>query len=237
MNQPAITAPQQQPLCPEHPDRVATQTCGRCGRFLCPECRLDSGNCAACQKQLAAGVPGSAGRATAAVSFLGLVGISELARSGLAMWSMQSGASDALGAMTALYAVALLVGFFGAAVAFLMWLHRVVRQLNAHGIDIGMSPGWAVGWWFVPFANLVRPYHCVRQIITALGGERVVQGTIVSTWWGLWIAGNILDRVAARQDAALAMEVIAGLVSAGGAFLCVQIVRAVQAELNRQRAV
>jgi hypothetical protein len=35
-------------------------------------------------------------------------------------------------------------------IMYLMWLHRVVRQLNALGLNVGATPGWAVGFWFVP---------------------------------------------------------------------------------------
>jgi hypothetical protein len=52
---------------------------------------------------------------------------------------------------------------------FLMWLHRVVRQMNAWGREVGATPAWAVGCWSVPFVNLVKPFHVMRSIVEELG--------------------------------------------------------------------
>src|SRR5918997_1098797 len=52
-------------------------------------------------------------------------------------------------------------------VAFLLWLHRASKNLAALGNPksrIEYTPGWAVGWFFIPFANLVMPYRAVREV-------------------------------------------------------------------------
>src|SRR5918997_5039842 len=52
-------------------------------------------------------------------------------------------------------------------VAFLLWLHRASKNLRALGNPsqrIEFTPGWAVGWFFIPFANLVMPYKAVREV-------------------------------------------------------------------------
>ena len=54
-------------------------------------------------------------------------------------------------------AVVLLVMAIGACL-FLAWVHKVSinsRGFGARGIT---SPGWAVGWFFVPLASFVKPY-------------------------------------------------------------------------------
>ena len=49
-------------------------------------------------------------------------------------------------------------------VTFLVWLHRASRNLHLlSGRQMRFTPGWAVGWWFIPFANLVMPYKVVRE--------------------------------------------------------------------------
>lgn len=46
----------------------------------------------------------------------------------------------------------------GTAVAFLMWFHRTHKNLpGLGGRELKYTPGWAVGGFFVPFLNLVRP--------------------------------------------------------------------------------
>jgi hypothetical protein len=53
----------------------------------------------------------------------------------------------------------------GAIIAFSMWTHRVYRNLSALGArDLRCTPGWAVGWLFIPLANLVVPYFVFAEI-------------------------------------------------------------------------
>ncbi len=50
-------------------------------------------------------------------------------------------------------------------VFFLVWLHRANKNLLALKPDhLEYTAGWAVGWWFVPFANLVKPFQVVREV-------------------------------------------------------------------------
>lgn len=44
-------------------------------------------------------------------------------------------------------------------VFFLIWLNRSYKNLTPLGAqDLAYSSGWAVGYWFIPFVNLVRPF-------------------------------------------------------------------------------
>ena len=53
----------------------------------------------------------------------------------------------------------------GAAIPFLMWVHRVARNARALGArDLRFSPGWAVGWYLVPIMQLFRPYQAMKEI-------------------------------------------------------------------------
>ena len=81
------------------------------------------------------------------------------------------------------------------------WIYRASVNAHALGAEMTFTPGWAVGWYFVPFANLVKPFQAMREIWQAShessGGyeERV---PILGVWWGLWITTNILSNVAWR---------------------------------------
>ena len=84
------------------------------------------------------------------------------------------------------------LGFLVTAVSFLMWMHRVYRNLRALGNRIlGFSPGSAVGWWFVPFANLVQPYLAMKEIWRgsdpqSFGGthnQQKASSAVVGWWW------------------------------------------------------
>jgi uncharacterized protein DUF4328 len=88
------------------------------------------------------------------------------------------------------------------AVAFCFWIHRASANLEGLGyVDQDYSPGWAVGWFFVPFLNLVRPYQVMREIWNA-SRPILDDGTVLATteimrmnetpvpvvgWWGVYL--------------------------------------------------
>lgn len=81
-----------------------------------------------------------------------------------------------------------------------------VRAFGATGLKI--RPGWAVGWYFIPIANLWKPYQAMKEIWQASSEpldwqNRPVPG-LMPAWWTLWIVSNIADRVTFRlaSDAA-----------------------------------
>ena len=50
-------------------------------------------------------------------------------------------------------------------VCFLVWIYRVSKNLRAFGTQgLRFTPGWAVGYFFVPILNLYRPYQVFREI-------------------------------------------------------------------------
>ena len=66
--------------------------------------------------------------------------------------------------------------FFGLIITFLMWLHRASSNLASLGyINQRFSPGWAVGWWFIPFMNILRPFEPISLFhnVSATLGELV----------------------------------------------------------------
>ena len=67
-------------------------------------------------------------------------------------------------AMIGLLALAV---FVGSAVVWLIWFKRLYVNLPALGTKHRKhTAGWAVGAWFVPFLNLVRPYEIAQEIWT-----------------------------------------------------------------------
>jgi len=51
------------------------------------------------------------------------------------------------------------------AIAWVTWYKRMYANLPALGAKhIRFTPGWAVGGWFVPFLNLVRPYEIAQEL-------------------------------------------------------------------------
>lgn len=93
---------------------------------------------------------------------------------------------------------------------FLIWLNRTNKNLTPLKADyIQFSSGWAVGWWFIPFANLVKPFQVVREVwnesdpdfdpnldfhLSSAGSP-----TILSFWWAFWIISNIASNISNRM--------------------------------------
>jgi hypothetical protein len=116
-----------------------------------------------------------------------LVSIAEVTRS-----------DDRVGAVAIAQILLLLV----TGIVWVVWQHRSQSNLHAVGLrELTYSPGWAAGWWFVPFVNFVKPFQTVRELWKASGGGeqwwRMRTTPIIVWWWAAWIAAAILDRAAA----------------------------------------
>ena len=85
-----------------------------------------------------------------------------------------------------------------------MWIYRAAANVvaaNVAGFDF--TPGWAVGWYFVPFANLVQPFLAMRQIWNAShsGGSDLDRGDpILTLWWTLWLISNITANISVQMS-------------------------------------
>ena len=81
----------------------------------------------------------------------------------------------------------------GALIAFVAWLYQVTKNLSALGVaDAGVTPGWAVGCWFVPFVNIIAPCIVVLRVWRASDPESApgsAQGwPLLYAWWGAFLA-------------------------------------------------
>ncbi|MCA9586206.1 MAG: DUF4328 domain-containing protein [Myxococcales bacterium] len=119
-------------------------------------------------------------------------------------------ADDDLGGALLLLAASLaqLFTLLLAAATVLAWVHRVASNVRALGQEgLQMTPGWAVGVWFIPFANLVRPYIALKEIFAAsdpqtIGGGAAWRGgrvpKVLGLWWGAWLLSGFLNNITAQ---------------------------------------
>lgn len=140
-----------------------------------------------------------------------------------------------------------------AGVGWLVWQHRAHSNLTALGADeLRFTPGWAVGWWFVPLANLVRPAQVMSELIRASDPaygtvDRTDQQTprIVWVWWLTWVVGGLMSygitrasfddlaSLLSRDRVLIASEVLHAI----AALLAIALVRLVQSRQSRRAAV
>ncbi|HEX5964551.1 MAG TPA: DUF4328 domain-containing protein [Pyrinomonadaceae bacterium] len=95
-------------------------------------------------------------------------------------------------------------------VFFAIWLYRAYDNLRAFDpwSRLNYSPGFAVGSFFIPFANLFVPYRAVKELWQKSRGpnEAILSDPPASfpLWWLFWLsasfAGNISFRVSFREN-------------------------------------
>jgi Domain of unknown function (DUF4328) len=104
--------------------------------------------------------------------------------------------------------------FVSCVVLFCVWIHRAnrnARALGARGMEF--TPGWAAGWFFVPIANLFKPYEAMREIYQASDPGRDEDDDVavlswhwskqpapaqMKLWWGTLILMNLLENASLR---------------------------------------
>jgi hypothetical protein len=138
------------------------------------------------------------------------------------------------------------------AIAFLMWLHRIVANNWSLAVEgTRWSPRAAVGWWFVPIASFVVParivieaWRCaepVHEISTF--ASRALQRTprLVVIWWVSWIIAELLTRstyfVGRSGDTltALRQSAIVAVVATAGEMIAAVLAIAVVTQLTRRQ--
>lgn len=89
------------------------------------------------------------------------------------------------------------------AITFLIWVHRANKNCNGFANNrLEFSPGWAVGYYFVPVVNLYLPYKAMKEIWRVSTDPvhwRSQSGSLLLVlWWMLWIVSNITGYVVAQ---------------------------------------
>jgi len=94
-------------------------------------------------------------------------------------------------------------------ILFLMWIHRAHRNLQSLGnTNLKYSPGWAVGWFFVPILSWWKPYQVTTEIGKAsdpttdindsTAWKKSSASSLVSSWWLLFIVSAVIGNIVLR---------------------------------------
>ncbi|MEJ8560442.1 DUF4328 domain-containing protein [Yoonia sp. GPGPB17] len=99
--------------------------------------------------------------------------------------------------------IATSIGFLVILVAALCvngrFLYLASRNAAAINDDPKMiTPGWAVGWYFVPIANLWMPFKAMKQTWSRLIPSEAPPAWL-GLWWFSWIGMSIFDRLLGRM--------------------------------------
>ncbi len=110
----------------------------------------------------------------------------------------------------AIYSREQIIGFIQAglylltAIFFGRWIVRANKNVRALGADgLRITPGWAVGYFFIPMANLWRPYQAMKDLWLASHSpsswNTALIGIIVPIWWALWLLSIFIGQIAFRM--------------------------------------
>ncbi|WP_192347076.1 DUF4328 domain-containing protein [Algoriphagus sp. Y33] len=94
-----------------------------------------------------------------------------------------------------------------AAISFLFWFRRAYFNLHQKLKTLEFNEGWAVGSWFVPFLNLVRPYKIMKELYSESAFWLKMKGIDVErdhdryllAWWILWIISTVVGRIVSKM--------------------------------------
>jgi len=88
-------------------------------------------------------------------------------------------------------------------ILILKWIYRSnynARQLGA--TEMAFTPGWSIGWYFIPIANLWKPYQAMKEIWKASSNPQSWNSQSVSSllpwWWFFWIISNMFGNASFR---------------------------------------
>ena len=141
--------------------------------------------------------------------------------------------------LTAVLGLATVAVYIATVIMFLMWLYRASNNIAAFGEPREYSAGWAVGSFFVPFANLAIPYRAVKEIWKK--SDPSAEDSLLYTpsppgyfpaWWGFWIVMNVANNIYFRMtmadapaDSAAIVGIASEVLTIAAAWFAILVVR------------
>lgn len=97
-------------------------------------------------------------------------------------------------------AVYVITGF-----TFLKWIHRANSNCHNFGAkDMEFTPGWCIGWYFIPIATLWKPYQAMKEIWKVSKNpsdwSNEAGSPLLGWWWTFWLSSNFLGQIVFRTS-------------------------------------
>jgi hypothetical protein len=136
------------------------------------------------------------------------------------------------------------------AIVWPVWQYQGHANVIRRRVDgLRFTPGWAVSWWFIPIANLWKPFQAISELARTSDAPDAWSAArrpwVMIPWWLTWIAGTSITRAISiqgppsslqalrRQDLAM---IVASACTVAAAILGAAIVAAVTADQERMAA-
>jgi len=96
------------------------------------------------------------------------------------------------------------------AIAFAMLTYRASRNALSYGqMLMKFSPGWAVGFYFIPLVSLWKPYYAMKEIWQAsdptgdVHPGSVEVPALLPVWWWAFVVHNLAGQITFRMARAV----------------------------------
>lgn len=120
-----------------------------------------------------------------------------------AIWS--EAALEGVDRFTAIAAGIYFAAYILCAVCVARWLYRASANAHAVSDQMKISPGWGIGFFFVPVVNLWKPFQALRETwqasLSPEAPDNVPVPTTMRIWWGLWLLASVLGNISFRLSA------------------------------------
>jgi Domain of unknown function (DUF4328) len=86
----------------------------------------------------------------------------------------------------------------------LRWIHRMCFNARIQARHMQFTPGWSIGWYFVPIAYWWKPYRAMQEIWQESVDQAPARGSeapgLLGLWWTLWIIFALLSNASLRMS-------------------------------------
>ena len=89
-------------------------------------------------------------------------------------------------ALFSLFSFVLIGAALTGTVCMIMWTYRNAKVAKALGIPSSLTPGWAIGGWFIPVGSLFLPCMSIAGSVPREHRARVVR------WWLVYVFASLM---------------------------------------------
>jgi Domain of unknown function (DUF4328) len=140
--------------------------------------------------------------------------------------------------------LALLSLFVTTAIVFIVWQWSTAKNAGSLGRTAARyGPGWSIGSWFIPLANLVMPVQIMQDLwrstdprSSADDWRNGPRSVLVGWWWGAFLVASLISRTISEHGSSLAAlqaadtrASLSAVVAAIAAILAIGVVRRITA--------
>ncbi|KOR33555.1 hypothetical protein TI05_00320 [Achromatium sp. WMS3] len=130
-------------------------------------------------------------------------------------------------------------------IMFLRWVHLLNKNCHGFGTqDMKFTPGWAIGYYFVPLLNLYKPYQAMQEIwkvsTNPINWQNQNGSTLIGWWWTLFLISNLLINISFRMSmssesidnlqVATTISILGELIDIPAYFIVLAFIRAIYAK-------